>query len=630
MASFGENGEVEKAVSNNNLAADDQPAADAAVDAGAMDDESEGVQIGKEDNKLSRSAQSKASLGTSNYSAGTGANSAIREVSETFSFIAYEMKWTLLATFSNSILLWLVSTLASEEGMRLALNAGVVKAAAGVVVEILLLVANIFTVIAMDTGAAAFFGYWLGRPHGTSLVVCGFVQSSSIAKWSFANELSLNSTVRKVLSRLSVAWIIVEALKLLTPIAATGMSAQTRREDSGTVSCVEFGQNGSPANRLWPTVDVEAGFAEYVYGTSLGILRSEMPVNYTRFVMSPQLIGAVNDGDTLVGAGFITDLYTTCGCSKANSASDLVDGGVDASYSTTLMNHASLHGNDPGMSSYYELESSTGSIIITSVFYNYPVCGGYKTINRPICKTNLTNHIHATIQMQYGTDGTTASIAQQFSYIREELGPADVDTWLLAAVKSFIETQPAVRHLPPSVPGMINPLMYWTSSDLLAINPSLMEAGIETYYTMLLRVGIQRTFSTRGNSCVRNADVSDESIVNMKDYAYKCAVAGLAIQLILSVFASIAFVPWLLAENPLGPVVRVVTDNEYFTTFIRGSTIASNLDGLSNAPKHAIWQCLDIVVRVGESIATRDDTIGVLTLDKPKLVRGLTNGKKYM
>ncbi len=78
----------------------------------------------------------------------------------------------------------------------------------------------------------------------------------------------------------------MELLKLLTPLGATSLTAESSRVDSGTVNCIEYLERNEPVDRLWPTVEAEQGFAELIFGTALGILRSEVPgVDVTTAVM---------------------------------------------------------------------------------------------------------------------------------------------------------------------------------------------------------------------------------------------------------------------------------------------------------------------------------------------------------
>ena len=72
-----------------------------------------------------------------------------------------------------------------------------------------------------------------------------------------------------------------------------------------------------------------------------------------------------------------------------------------------------------------------------------------------------------------------------------------------------------------------------------------------------------------------------------------------------------------------------MSESIYFTALLADSNLSDNLKGLCNAPTHAVWQSLDIVVRIGESIMTQDEEIGHITMDKPKVVRPMVNARRY-
>jgi hypothetical protein len=95
------------------------------------------------------------------------------------------------------------------------------------------------------------------------------------------------------------------------------------------------------------------------------------------------------------------------------------------------------------------------------------------------------------------TDGTPASIAIYGSKILEQKGLEDIK-WVDFALRSFLELAPSNMHFNPTVPGMLSPLLWWTSSDLLAVNPSLYEVGVETMFDIFLQGAVQRTFKTKG------------------------------------------------------------------------------------------------------------------------------------
>jgi hypothetical protein len=107
----------------------------------------------------------------------------------------------------------LVFQLFMAKGLEVQIPLTIVSTVGTVFVEILLLVANIITFKALDSGSAAFFGHRLASPHGYSLAVCGFQHSAAVFKSSFCSDLSLNSSCRKLLGRIAIVWFILESLK---------------------------------------------------------------------------------------------------------------------------------------------------------------------------------------------------------------------------------------------------------------------------------------------------------------------------------------------------------------------------------------------------------------------------------
>lgn len=147
--------------------------------------------------------------------------------------------------------------------------------------------------------------------------------------------------------------------------------------------------------------------------------------------------------------------------------------------------------------------------------------------------------------------------------------------------------------------------------------------------TIFIREAIQRVYATTGKSCVKSATVEATTMITINESGAVVANTCLIIQLIMSGISLILYIPWLISNTPVGPAMRAIKESIYFTTLLGDSNYSEHLRGLCNAPTHAIWQALDVVVRVGESVATRDDEVGFITLDKPKFVRELTNGRKY-
>jgi len=578
-----------------------------------------------EKEKPRQKAQSRASVGSSGSRGGVLRFS--REISETFSSRLYEMKWNFLSVIINALLLlWVIKL---PEGMLVPLPPSSVQKVGGVIVEIILLIANVFAIKAMDHGLEAYFGHILST-RGISMAVCGFAQTPSYLKWSYSNELSLNSSVRKSLNKLSYIWLLVEFLKLLTPFPATALRSEVVKADSGNTPCIEFNQQGQPSDRQWPTFEVEAGVAELIFGNSIGELRSQMDVNITRAVTGPQLIGAVNDGDTLAGKGFVANLLTHCRCTTGNASTNFEKLGVTPSRVQDFMNKVNyVDATTDNLAIVNMLENLGDSINITAALIHSPLCGGFGVKQYPVCKTTIDEHMEAIIEVQYMTDGTPASIAQAQSHVREVTKKANIDRWLYQSLVNIYQGDLTVQYLPATVPGMLAPLMYWTSPDLIAIDMSMVEAGLETLYVIMMRGAIQRSYGHDGSTCIRNAEVEGVATMTMQSYGVTAAVVALVLQLIASFFSLFMFVPWLMSDCPSGPAIRAVKDNIYFTTLLADSNFSDHIRGLCNAPSYAIWQGLDIVVRVGESIESVEEEVGHITMDKPKLVRPMVNGRKY-
>lgn len=130
-----------------------------------------------------------------------------------------------------------------------------------------------------------------------------------------------------------------------------------------------YGQSGPIHDRGWPVLETEMGVAEYIFGTSLGHMRSEESVDSSTFVLSPQLIDTAADGSTIIGPGFLTTISTSCNCSSGVSTADLIRGGISLSTVARLKIELDKLSLAPGMANSLSLN---GSIIqITSLIPGY-------------------------------------------------------------------------------------------------------------------------------------------------------------------------------------------------------------------------------------------------------------------
>ncbi|KAJ3201784.1 hypothetical protein HDU82_007877 [Entophlyctis luteolus] len=412
----------------------------------------------------------------------------VREITETWTVITLKMKWSILAVVFNGLLIVLLSKL--RVGVQTSIDESIIQNYGGVIVELVLLICNIITIWSLEEAASCIFGYLLCQKSGFSLAACGFLQTPSFAKLPFSQTLSLTSPSRKILARISIIWIIAEFLKLITPFSAISLNSVLWSEYNDVSSCAYFAQDNTigPVDRMWPTLNTEVGVGEYVFGSSLGIMRSEVSgVNVTTAQYPPSLISSLNNGDTIQGPGFTADISTTCECSTGLDVASLVAAGVDAAQgNATYNNFASLQGKT-GIT--FGLVHDLESITISNVLSGFNTCGGVATVPflPLVCSTRIYNHMNAVLEIQFMTDGTTASIAPNTVSLVELSGPADIGTWLSFAMNAILNGPTFGYELPPTVPGSLSTLLWWTSPNLIAVDRALVEAGIETMYAILFK-----------------------------------------------------------------------------------------------------------------------------------------------
>ena len=345
--------------------------------------------------------------------------------------------------------------------------------------------------------------------------------------------------------------------------------------------------------------------------------------------MSPQIVGAVQDGDTMTGNGYATTLLTECQCSANNTAVEIAAvstlNATEADTLLTQFNKLSI----VGFANYVKITDGAVPVVkITTMLAKSNVCGGMDNSFIPVCTTTFSEHKRVTVTATYMTDGTPASIAAKEVKIREYLGEANIK-WVYQSMVNILRGEFGAAALPSTIPGTMNPLLWWTTPNLLTIDPAFLNAGLETTFAILLRAGMQRTFSVTGTSCIKNVAIEGQTHVKMEDYSVWAGVFLLSYQLLITIIAMAGFIPWMLCKDPIGPAVRILSENIYFTTLLNSSSVNNGFHELCNAQTHMIWQSLDVIVRIGESIQTVSEEVGHVTMDKPKLIRKLVNGKKY-
>ena len=204
--------------------------------------------------------------------------SSTRPLIEGPNAILNHMLICLVALALNVLLIVFTSRFNSD--FEVSIGPDILHLYGGVTLEIVLLVTNIITIIALDKAASVVFGSFLASKEGYSLTACGFMGASPFQKYGFAQQLLLSSKSRKLLSRISLVWILAELLKVLTPFVAVAFDTEAHSSYSAVSDCMVFIQSNKsrPVDRGHPTFFVEQGVGEYVFGSSLGNMRSEMAV----------------------------------------------------------------------------------------------------------------------------------------------------------------------------------------------------------------------------------------------------------------------------------------------------------------------------------------------------------------
>ncbi|KAJ3098510.1 hypothetical protein HDU97_003966 [Phlyctochytrium planicorne] len=528
----------------------------------------------------------------SSCSIGTSRFPHAKELGESLNFKLKELGLITLVILLNSALLVLAWAL--KDGVPVFVSPDAVRYAGGVVLEIVLLVTNIFTIMAMDSG-------------GSIYIACLLTNTK----------------------RASIIWIILEAAKLFSPLSATGIALDIVYTDSDPTTCTKF-LAADLTDRNYPTVESSMGVGEYIYGTALGCMRSEMDCGgpYSVFVNGPQLNGAVLSGDTIVGDGVQANIRANCKCYNVTSELPVARGLLIPGEGNAIFNF-SRDSKFPFL--YHGKRQNVSESSFTSVFVlgGTIACGGFSDAVASVCSVEFSELKDVVVRSTFLTDGTTASIALSKS---ESIGIADIQDLnpddMIFAMDAMIPKGTA-NSLPATIPGMLSPLLYWTSTDLLSINPAYLSPGMETTISILLRAGIQRTFDSTGLQCPRFISRGDMTKVKMKGWGYATLFISAVIQLIFSFLALGLAMHWLWNKHPITPALRALRDPTYFMTLLADSPFCVNLVGTANAPPYVFWQSLDLIVKIGESVDTLSEPIGHIKMERAKLVRSLANGRLY-
>ncbi|KAJ3259321.1 hypothetical protein HK103_002519 [Boothiomyces macroporosus] len=371
------------------------------------------------------------------------------------------------------------------------------------------------------------------------------------------------------------------------------------------------------------------GFAELCFGSAMGILRSEVDVPHSTFVTAPQLIDTADDGTIIVGSGYVTSISTTCKCIDTASPSNIANvGTIPSTIASNMSSQVIGLGSYPAMVNY--VTQNTSSIIIYTILTGTNVCTltDPSQIGYPICITTAYDHRTASISITFMTDGTPASIAPKKADILSVGSTSDI-SWMYAAYVAILEGAQTSTMLPETFKGSINPLLWWTSSNMQSVNPALLSAGVETLFSILGRAGVQRSYSHTSTRCTESIIDTNSIVLRMSTAGFTIGIIFFALQMIMVILSFMGTIPWLLCKNPIYPGIRLVTDHVFFMVMTNSTLVALfGVNPTMDTP--LIWTKFDFIVRVGEAIKTRDDPdLGHTIMDKPKFVTNFVKGKSY-
>ncbi|KAI8909126.1 hypothetical protein EDD86DRAFT_190954 [Gorgonomyces haynaldii] len=572
-----------------------------------------------------------ASIGSSIVSSSSDSGRP-REIHETLLTKLFNLKWTFLAIILNVLLLSTFNAMVSPKGFTTNVLVELFSADSPVIVELFMNLNHFVTSMALTEGLANYLGYLISRPEGYSLAVCGFAHASTIDKLTFASRLSYRSPSKKLITRLIVIIFLHHAALFLTIFSSTTVYPDDLREDSGIKSCLEYTQDGKLHDRGFPTIEIEYGVAEYVFGTSLGFLTSEMDVAYTTHIMPPQLIDTLDDGTSIVGNGFTTDIRSTCVCAKSKSSAHLVEAGFPSAKVATVISLTNTLSTAQGMVNTISYDENSKNTTVISLLNSYNICGGTNGSYPPaVCQTVLSNHRTAEIVSTYMTDGTPASIALKIVDLRS-VGDKVDQTWVYQALNNLIGNGVGVGffELPSTYPGATNPLLWWATTNMQTVSRTYLSSGIETTFAILMRAAIQRSYSFTATLCPQNVKSLLAVIIRMSSGGYFVGCVFAYAELVICGLSIIATLPWLLSRVPLSPAVKLAKDSVYFRFMISGAIDNGHIRLSQMMETKDYWPRLDVVMRMGESIKTRDDPdTGLLALDKPRMIVGLSDTKMY-
>jgi hypothetical protein len=538
-------------------------------------------------------------------------------------------RFTMLAFLLNVVLVLFGVSLRSSEGFLIKIPWIELDEVGPIMLVTLMWATHILTYTAFNDALSVYFGMLLCQTRGFAVSVTGLIQGNLLQKIVYASQLSIRSKAKRIATRLSFVFLLHSALLVIPLVAVFEIMTTVRVTDAGGLSCIIYHQNGKQNDRGWPTLQVEMGVGEYVFGTSIGNLRSQEDVEKTNFVMAPQLTDTCNDGTTISGDGFMMNIFTECTCAGSSNASDLINNGIPAADAATFSDLFASLGRSQGM--VHGVYMNGQDMSIYTLLSRTNVCGGGMSQPVPVCQTNLTDIHVADIEMKYMTDGTPASIAAKKARILKVKEKADME-WLYKGYTWIMNGRIAAVEMPGLYPNTVNPLLWWTTQNTMEVSASLLEAGVETTIALMNKAVIQRSFNVEGKLCPQTVVITDERVARTNDVGLRYILIFAGGQFAMQVLCAIVFVYWTLHKIPIIPGIRFVREKTSFMILASSPSVTPYLAGLTATfePNH-FWPKFDMTMRVGESIHTLDDPdYGMIVIERPKMVGDLSFSKSYV
>lgn len=565
------------------------------------------------------------------------------EIIETFQTKLIKFKWVLLGLLLNACSLG--NLIALKSGIYFRMKEEDVNKAGPVAIFIIMTVSLYLTFRGFQDALAVYIGRKFAAKRGYSLMVIGFMLTPWYDKPIFARLLPIRSRGRNFIIRVSYIWIILCLNLIISPFVSLNVYTQTfdlttvSNSASTTVNCSVYVQNATNEKRNYPTVASLSGVAELIFGTYMGNLTSEFPdqYNYTTLYIGPQPKIKLLDKTTITGTGFATNIKTICHCSEGLNSTNVKTVTDELNEPLTVPEIDQILTNfnvkaTPGMVYHIGQTRTPREFNVTSIVTGVKVCGEAKQ-SFPVCVTRFYDHKKLSVSTTYMSPSAYGNGTQPAGdiTIASENEAQNLEIELVKnSLKNILNgTDTDYLEVKSPVPGIMGPLFWWTTPNLLAVNPALLEGGIETFWAMILRGGFQRTLQVEDTSCSVSFEADLWISLYLTDIGYSIAAYTIAIQIIISLISVAAFLSWFRSSEPIGPCIRVLEDPSYFTIMFGISKISEIKLNSCMMSSSALWFESDTPVSIGEAIIGCEESVGKIIMDEPKLVKNLSRGRLY-